>query len=133
MAFQNKHCLWTNEWMKIKIEEGIVKNDEEVLISFLEDYSDTIDIDNSILLIKLYNNLQNLALLSKDKELNVLYHCEELVLLDDKFEFGLIYIAHKNKLIIEQKILFDRFLFINSIVNKYDEIFITNLKKMLNY
>ena len=85
------------------------------------------------MLIKLYNNLQNLALLSKDKELNVLYHCEEPVLLDDKFEFGLIYITHKNKLIIEQKILFDRFLFINSIVNKYDEIFITNLKKMLNY
>lgn len=124
--------IWTNEWMKIKIEEGIVKNDEEVLISFLEDYSDTINKDNSLLLIKLYNNLQNLDLLSKDKELNVLYRCEEPVLLDNKFEFGLIYIAHKNKLIIEQKILFDRFLLINSTLNKYDKIFITNLKKMLN-
>jgi len=26
--------VWTNEWMKPKIEEGIVKNDEKLLIFF---------------------------------------------------------------------------------------------------
>ncbi len=124
--------IWTNEWMKAKIEEGIVNDDEKLLISFLEDYSDKIDSNNSLLLIKLYNNLQNKNIWPKDKELNVLYHCEEPVFLDKKFEFGLIYIAHKNKLFTEQKTLFDKFVFINSIINKYDEIFITNLMKMLD-
>ncbi len=124
--------IWTNEWMKPKIEEGIVKNDYELLVSFLEDYSDKIDADNSLLLIKLYNNLQDKIVWSKDKELNVLYHCEEPVLLDKKFEYGLIYIAHKNELLIEQKTLFEKFIFINSIINKYDEKFVTELKKRLN-
>lgn len=124
--------IWTNEWMKPKIEEGIVKNDEELLISLLEDYSDKIDADNSLLLIKLYNNLQHKIVWSKDKELNVLYHCEEPVLLDKKFEYGLIYLTHKNKLLDEQKTLFEKFLFINSIINTYDDIFITKLKKCLN-
>lgn len=118
--------------MKPKIEEGIAKNDKELLISFLEDYSNKIDALNSLLLIKLYNNLQDKIIWSKDKELDVLYHCEEPVLLDEKFEFGLIYKAHKNKLFTEQKILFDKFVFINSIINKYDDIFINKLKSSLN-
>lgn len=118
--------------MKPKIEEGIAKNDKELLISFLEDYSDKIDALNSLLLIKLYNNLQDRIVWSKDKELDALYHCEEPVLLDEKFEFGLIYKAHKNKLFTEQKILFDKFVFINSIINKYDDIFINKLKSSLN-
>lgn len=124
--------IWTNEWMKPKIEEGIVRNDEELLISFLEDYSDTIDIDNSLLLIKLYNNLEDKIVWSKDKELNVLYHCEKPVLLDKKFEYGLIYIAYKNKLFTEQKTLLKRFLFVNSIIKKYDKKFVIELKKRLN-
>lgn len=125
--------IWTNEWMKPKIEEGIVRNDEELLISFLEDYSHTIDINNSLLLIKLYNNLKDENLLSKDRELNVLYHCETPVLLDKKFEYGLIYIAHKNKLFTEQKTLLNRFLFVNSITKEYDKKFVIELKKRLNY
>lgn len=123
---------WTNEWMKPKIKEGIVKNDYELLVSFLEDYSDKIDALNSLLLIKLYNNLQDKIIWKKDKELNVLYHFEEPVFLDEKLEYGLIYIAHKNKLFTEQKILFDNFVFINSIINKYDDIFINKLKNSLN-
>lgn len=118
--------------MKPKIEEGIAKNDKELLISFLEDYSNKIDALNSLLLIKLYNNLQDKIIWSKDKKLNVLYHCEEPVLLDEEFEYGLIYIAHKNELLIEQKILFDKFVFINSIINKYDDIFVNKLKISLN-
>lgn len=70
--------------------------------------------------------------MEKRQELNLLYHFEEPVLLDKKFEFGLIYIAHKNKLFTEQKILFDKFVFINSIINKYDDIFINKLKSSLN-
>ncbi len=37
--------IWTNEWMKPKIEEGIVKNDDELLISFLE-YSSLLKVQN---------------------------------------------------------------------------------------
>ena len=59
--------IWTNEWMKQKIEEGIAKNDKELLISFLEDYSDKIDALNSLLLIKLYNNLQDRIVWKKDR------------------------------------------------------------------
>ncbi len=124
--------IWTNEWMKPKIEEGIVKNDDELLISFLEDYSDKINKDNSLLLIKLYNNLKDKIIWSKDKELKILYHCVEPVLLNKKFEFGLIYIAHKNKLFVEQGVLLQRFLSINSIIKKYDEKFVTKLKNNLN-
>lgn len=124
--------IWTNEWMKPKIEEGLVKNDEELLISFLEDYSDKIDKDNSLLLIKLYNNLQDKIVWSKDEELNILYHCVEPVFLNKKFEFGLIYIAHKNKLFTKQKNLLKRFLIINSMINKYDQKFVTELRKKLN-
>lgn len=45
---------------------------------------------------------------------------------------SLIYKEHKNKLFTEQKILFDKFVFINSIINKYDDIFINKLKNSLN-
>jgi hypothetical protein len=124
--------LWTNEWLKPKIEEGLANNDDELLISLIEDYSDKIDADNSLLLIKLYNNLQNKIVWSKDKELNVLYHCEEPVLLEKKFEYGLIFITYKNKQYKEQKILFEKFIRINSSINKYDKKFITTLKKRLN-
>lgn len=53
--------------MKPKIEEGIAKNDKELLMSFLEDYSNKIDALNSLLLIKLYNNLQDRIVWKKDR------------------------------------------------------------------
>lgn len=123
---------WTNEWMKPKINEAIINNDVDILISFLEDYSDKIDVNNSLLLIKLYNNLQHKNILSKENEMCILYHREEPIFLDKKFEYGLIYIAHNNKLLIEQKILFERFLSINSMTDKYDAEFLTKIKKNLN-
>ena len=122
---------WANEWMKPKIVEGIINKDYELLYSFIEDYSDRIDVDNSLLLIELYKSVQQDFKFLERKELDVLYHCEEPVFLDRKFEYGLIYLAHKNKLPNEQNILFERFLVVNSSINFYDDFFISKMKSEL--
>lgn len=122
---------WTNEWMKPKTVEGIINKDYELLYSFIEDYSDRIDVDNSLLLIELYNSVKQDFKCLERKELDVLYHYEEPVFLDRKFEYGLIYLAHKNKLINEQNSLFERFLEVNSLINFYDDSFISKMKREL--